>query len=68
MQVASGLDVQVDEAMTRDLVQHVVEETDAGGQLGLAGAVQIDAHEDLGFFGVAANFSGALCHGVGLVC
>jgi hypothetical protein len=25
-----------------DLVEHVVEEADAGGQVGLAGAVQVD--------------------------
>ena len=65
VQVARGLDVQVNQAVTGDLVQHVVEEANAGGQLGLARAVQVDAHEDLGFFGVAADFSGAWCHGVG---
>jgi hypothetical protein len=43
VQVAFGLDVQVDQAVAGDLVQHVVEKGDAGGQLGLAGAVKVDA-------------------------
>jgi hypothetical protein len=33
VQVAFGLDVQVDQAVAGDLVQHVVEEADAGGSL-----------------------------------
>jgi hypothetical protein len=67
VQVARGFNVQIYQAMPRDLVEHVIEETNACGQLGLAGAVEVDAHVDLCFFGVAADFSGALCHGFELV-
>jgi hypothetical protein len=34
VQVAIGRDVEVDQAMAGDLVQHVVEKADAGGELG----------------------------------
>ena len=40
MQVARHLDVDVEEAMPREELQHVVEEADAGRDLGLAGAVE----------------------------
>ncbi len=43
VQVALAVDVQVDQAVAGDLVEHVVEEADAGGQLGVAGAVQVEA-------------------------
>ena len=56
MQVALALDVEVDQAVARDLVQHVIEETDAGVQPGLAGAVEVDSDVDLGFEGVAGDF------------
>ena len=55
MQVAIGLDVQVDQAVARDLVQHVVEKADAGMQLRLAAAVEVDAHRDAGFGRVAGD-------------
>src|SRR5688572_14841775 len=58
MQVPLGLDIQVDEAMPGDLVQHMVEETYARGELRLAGAVQVDPDGDLGFRGVAGDFGG----------
>ena len=41
VQVALGLDVQVDQAMAGDLVEHVVEKADAGRELRLAAAVQV---------------------------
>ena len=43
VQVALGVDVEVDQAVAGDLVEHVVEEADAGRQLGRAGAVEVDA-------------------------
>ena len=43
VQVALGLDLEVDHAVPRDLVEHVVEERHAGGELGPAGAVEVDA-------------------------
>ena len=52
--------VEVDQAVARDLVEHVVEETDAGGELGRAAAVEVEPHADLGFLGVARDFGGAV--------
>ena len=43
VQVALGAHRQVDQRMARELVEHVVEEADAGGDVGRAGAVEIDA-------------------------
>ena len=57
-------DFEVEEAVTRDLVEHVVEKRHAGGKLLLAGAVQIELHTDLRFAGVANDFRNA--HGVSL--
>ena len=54
----------IDQAMPGDLVQHVVEETDAGGQAGRTRAVQVDGHVDLRFLGVAADVSAS--HGMPL--
>ena len=39
VQVAHGLNVEVDQAMPRDLIEHVVKKADTGMQLGLARAV-----------------------------
>ena len=41
--------------------QHVIEEADAGGHVGPAGAVEIEGKADAGFGGFALNASGA-CH------
>ena len=51
--------VEVDQAVARDLVEHVVEETDPGGQLRLARAVEIDAHADLRLLGIALHLGHA---------
>ena len=61
VQIALRLDVQVDHAVARDLVQHVVEETDAGGEFGDAGAVEIEGDADFCFQGIARYFG--LPHG-----
>jgi hypothetical protein len=52
---------RIDEAVAHDLVEHVIEEGHAGIELALAGAVEIDAHRDLRFEGVASDF--CLPHG-----
>jgi hypothetical protein len=62
VQIALGLDVEVDQAMAGNLVEHVVEETDAGRELGGAGAVDVQAHPDLGFVGFAGDIGGAVGH------
>src|SRR5690606_13161491 len=45
----------VDQAMTGDLVEHVLEEGHANVELGLAGAIQVDRDLDLGLQGVALD-------------
>ena len=55
MEVALGLDGEVDEAVAGDLLEHVVEEADAGRDLGTAGAVEVDADRDVGLLGLALH-------------
>src|SRR5262245_6855972 len=55
VQVALRLDVEVEQAVARDLVEHVVEERHAGGELRLPGAVEVDRNPDLGFGRLAGD-------------
>jgi len=55
MKVAFGMDIEVDQAVAGDLVEHVVKKTNAGVQPGLARAVQIDLDRDPGLGGVAGH-------------
>jgi hypothetical protein len=48
VKVALGAQRQVDEAVARQLLQHVVEEADTGRHVIAAGAVEIDGAADLG--------------------
>lgn len=59
VQIACDLNVEIKQAVALDLIQHVVKKTDAGGEIARTRAVKIDAHGDLGFGGVAGNFSGS---------
>ena len=63
VQIALGLDVQIDQAVARDLVEHVVEKRHAGGKPGYALAIEIETDRDPGFEGIASDLCGA--HGVG---
>ena len=65
VQVASAVDVQVDQAVACDLVEHVVKKPDACVQLGLARAVEVDAHADAGFCGIAADLGNAVGKEIG---
>jgi hypothetical protein len=49
VQIATRIDLQVDQAVTGNLVEHVVKESNPGCQLGLAGAFQIEFDTDLSF-------------------
>src|SRR5574343_18084 len=53
MQIAMSNDIEVDEAMAGNLVQHVVEERNTGGELALAGAIKVETHGNLRFEGIA---------------
>jgi hypothetical protein len=50
------LDVEVNQTMTRDLVEHVVKETNAGRELGLTRTVEVDLDGDLGLIGISGYF------------
>ena len=56
-QVALGLDRQVEVAVGREEGQHVVQERDAGGDGGLAPAVQFQFQFHLRLFGAAVNLA-----------
>jgi hypothetical protein len=56
LEVALGLHREVEGTVARELVEHVVEERDAGGEARLAAAVEVERHEDLGLLGVALDF------------
>src|SRR4051812_23248225 len=58
VQVALRLDFEVQHAVARDLIEHVLEEGQAGGELGNAPPVQVELHPDLRFLGVAGDFGG----------
>ena len=53
--------IQVEAAVAGNLVEHVVEETDAGVELTLAAAVEVDPDADLRLEGVAGYFGVPHC-------
>lgn len=59
--IAFAMDIQIDQTVTDDLVEHVIKERNAGIEPALTGAIKIDADRDLRFERVAFDFS--LAHG-----
>ncbi len=59
VQVAPGIDLQIQHAVARYLVEHVLEERDTGGEARDAGAVEIHAHADLRLFRIAGDLGRA---------
>jgi hypothetical protein len=55
VQIALGLDRDVDARVARQQVEHVIEEADAGRHRRAAGPVEIDFDLDLGFLGLALH-------------
>ena len=53
--VALRLDGEVDHAVARDLVEHVVEEADTGRHLGLAGTIEIDGNGNIRLLGACGS-------------
>jgi hypothetical protein len=60
--VAPGADLQVDQPVAADLVEHVVEERHTGAHRALARAIEAERHPHIGFAGDAVDRAGA--HGV----
>src|SRR5271168_4148394 len=61
VQVALRANVHVDQRMARQLIQHMIEETDAGRDFRRARTVEVDFDLDRSLVGLARN--GALTHG-----
>ena len=55
MQVAHRLDRDVDARMPGQQIEHMVEEADAGRDVGHAGAVEVHGDLDVGLFGLALD-------------
>ena len=51
--IALGAQRDVDQAVARELLEHVVEETDAGFDVVDAGAIEVDGGGDAGLLGLA---------------
>ena len=49
LQIARGLHFQIEQAMHRDMPQHVIEKADAGGDIGLTRTVEVERKHDVGF-------------------
>ena len=64
VQVALRLDLEVDQAVARDLVEHVIEERHPGLEPALAGAVEVDPDPDPGLGSVSDDFGASLGHEV----
>ena len=68
MQIAPCLDRQIDRAMARDLLQHVVEKANASGELAGSATIEVDRYADLCFLGVALDLGTARIDGHGIHC
>src|SRR3546814_12682702 len=60
MEIAHRLHVEIDQRMSRELFEHMIEKADAGRDGVTAGAVEVDGHVDRGFARLAADGRGAL--------
>jgi len=59
MEIARRVDLDIDQRMARELLQHMVEKADTGCDIGKAGAIESDAGDDIGFLGFSCNGAGA---------
>jgi hypothetical protein len=59
MGVARGLDLQVDQPMAADLVEHVVEKRHPGAHLAAPAAIEAQGHTYVGFAGDAVDLTDA---------
>lgn len=56
VQIAFGVDIQINQTMTRDLIKHVIKKGNTGGKSALTSAVKIQTHSDLRLQGITGNF------------
>src|SRR3569833_2666707 len=64
VQIAFGNHLDINHAITYDLVEHMIEEGHAGLKFGRAGAVEVDLHLDTRLQRIALHADYALNHGV----
>ena len=64
MQVALGLDAQIEFAVQGDVLQHMVEEADTAVDFGGAGAIKVETELNPGLFGITFNFGFSLRHSI----
>src|SRR5690606_13414186 len=62
VQVTLGIDADINQTVTGNLVDHVIEKRQAGLKVRLAGAIERDRNGDVGFQRLAFNTGGALGH------
>lgn len=62
--VSTRFDAEIERAMTGNLVDHVIQEGHAGGDVRFAGAVEIEMNGDARLKGGARHFSGSGSHHV----
>jgi hypothetical protein len=58
--VAAGTDLQVEEPVAGELVQHVIQEGHAGGHLAAATAIEVEGHPHIGFTSDAVDIADAI--------
>jgi len=63
VQVSLAADLRIERAVLRQRLQHVIEEGDAGGDLRLAAAVEIDDHLQLRLLRLREIFRCGSCEG-----
>ncbi len=62
VQITFRLNIQINQAMSGNLIQHVVEKGNAGGEIALTGTIKIETHGNLRLQRIASDFS--LPHGI----
>src|SRR6185503_20287 len=60
IEVALRFDREIDQAVSREQVEHVIEESNAGLRGCFAGAIEIERDANVGLFRLARNFSSAI--------
>ncbi len=64
MQIALGFDLKINQAMSGDLIEHVVEKRQATSKFGVSSTVQIDLNLNPGFQGIALDCCDACRHAI----
>lgn len=63
LEIALGIDGEVQHAVAGHLLKHVLEKRQAGRKLGLPATVEVQANGDLGLAGIAFDTDGSRAHG-----